>query len=199
MTIRDSLDISRKFKPQVLAAVKEYRASKPWSGCLTERVAKLSALHGKLCDIYGKQIQLETSAANDIGDTACAAVSVDESATEDVGQPKITISGRLSVQRYLTAFHYAVFNDAEDALSWGVSLFVRMFPDSASKLYAVGPYLVSSTWAVSNGAVQDGRAVLMSTIIAEARAVANEPNSSVAISEPLPEGGLTEAGNPERN
>jgi hypothetical protein len=199
MTIRDSLDISRKFKPQVLAAVREYRASKPWAGLLTERVAKLSALHGKLCDIYGKQIQLETSAASDIGDTACAAVSVDESATEDVGQPKITISGRLSVQRYLTAFHYAVFNDAADALSWGVSLFVRMFPDSASKLYAVGPYLVSSTWAVSNGAVQDGRAVLMSTIIAEARAVANEPNGSVAISEPLPEGGLPEAGNPERN
>ncbi|MCZ7635725.1 MAG: hypothetical protein M5U12_06585 [Verrucomicrobia bacterium] len=47
-----------RYKPEVLAALREFRHSRPWRGTVQERKEKFQILHAALCRIYERQVEL---------------------------------------------------------------------------------------------------------------------------------------------
>lgn len=131
------VDRNKRFSPQCLAAVREFRRAKPWRGTLAERQAKFEALHAALCDAYGlvpapplQFARLGAAGPDQMGDGGY---------TRELG---VVVAGRLSVATYLWAFARARGMATEDAFRWSLSLFSRMFPRSFAECRFVGPYLV---------------------------------------------------------
>ena len=52
-TVAEILDPQRKYHPDALRALKEFRRSKPWRGTGRERLAKFRQLNRKLAQVYG--------------------------------------------------------------------------------------------------------------------------------------------------
>lgn len=52
-TVAEVIDPKMKFKPAALAALRAFRAARPWSGSLDERQQKFKTLHKALCEAYG--------------------------------------------------------------------------------------------------------------------------------------------------
>jgi hypothetical protein len=110
----------RKYKPDVLRAVKAFARSKPWRGTVEERKVKFLALHDSLCDVYGIAPSL-------------AFCQIDQQAGNGFYQPltnAIGLVGKLSVVTFLHEFAHARGMDERQACGWSINLFARCFPRS---------------------------------------------------------------------
>ena len=119
-SVAEVLDDNLKFRPGVLAAVRRFKASKPYRGSLDERKSKFAALHQDLCAIFGKTTTL-TFGTLDGSDSG--------SSSYCPGTDTITLKGKLSVVTALHEFGHVVFGaDERKACKWSVNLFRRTFP-----------------------------------------------------------------------
>jgi hypothetical protein len=114
------------FKRECIAAVKDFRHAKPWRGNVDERRQKFSALHSALAAAYGLRQDLAFS--DDLDPLAKEGTSRFE-----INEAAITLHGRLSVVTYFVAVGVARGFDYAQARIWGVNLYRRMFPASASQ------------------------------------------------------------------
>lgn len=129
-TIADILDESRRYKPDVLQALRAFKREKPWAGTPEERAAKLRSLHGDLCIAY----RLPTPPT-----IRCPSA---RGSGYDIASNTIHVATNLSVISYLHSFAMAMARDPKEASAWSVNLFKRMFPHSYARLVPVGPVLV---------------------------------------------------------
>lgn len=123
------------YKPEVLAAMREFRDAKPWRGTVAERKAKFEALHTKLCAAYNKSLTLllDVPDAERTRGTGCYLSPI----------RIIQLEGKLSVVTYLHEFAHAVFGQSEDkAVAWSTNLYRRMFPKSAARMQSEGHLIV---------------------------------------------------------
>lgn len=138
--------MTQTFRPTAAAALRAYRASKPWRGAFPERWAKLEALHQALCAAYGLRSSLffratyyettppELMAAvteRERGDGAYAA-----------GRDAIILVGKVSVVTYLFTFAAARGMRRDKALNWARKAFARFFPRSFGRCRVEGDVLV---------------------------------------------------------
>lgn len=121
-TVAEVLRPNRKYKPDVLRALKAFRRRKPWQGSDEERAAKLYDLHRALCAAYRKQTQL-VIAPNFNG---C-----------DCYRPRTDVIclgwERMSVVTYLHEFGHALGKDERQTCIWSINLFRRVFPRSFAR------------------------------------------------------------------
>jgi hypothetical protein len=108
-----------KFRPGVLAAVRRFKAGKPYRGSLDERKLKFSTLHQDLCCIFSKQTTLNFGVIDD---------SPSDASSYCPGTDTITLKGKLSIVTYLHEFAHALGRDERGACKWSVNLFKRTFP-----------------------------------------------------------------------
>ena len=118
-SVSEVLDPSMKFRPGVLAAVKRFKAAKPYRGSLDERKLKFQSLHRDLCALFSKTTTL-TFGTLDGSDSG--------SSSYCPGTDTITLKGKLSVVTYLHEFAHALGRDERGACKWSVNLFKRTFP-----------------------------------------------------------------------
>ena len=131
---------NRRFSPQCMAAMRDFRRAKPWRGTLDERQAKFQALHDALCEAYGLVGALKPE---------LRFIGMGDALPDQPGnggyhslENRIVVAGRLSVATYLWAFARARGMDGENAFRWSLSLFARIFPRSFEGCHFVGPFLV---------------------------------------------------------
>lgn len=136
------IKLDRKFKPEVLNAIREFRSAKPWRGTLAERKAKFNTLHTKLCAAYAITVPLDMEQANETGTPGASYTAANG----------LVMCGKLSVVSYLNRFRFAQNGcDSTDAYLWAASLYVRMFPKSADRMVASGYYIVTPETAQAQG------------------------------------------------
>ena len=130
-TVAEVIRPQRKYKPEVLAALREFRSSKPWRGTVAERKLKFGALHAALTRIYGRPVRLEFSVGEietERGNGYCTA-----------DRRTIVLTGKLSVVTYLHEFSHAIFGpDERQACDWSINLYRRIFPRSAARMITDG-------------------------------------------------------------
>jgi hypothetical protein len=139
----DAVCAARKFKPEVVEAIRAFRATKPWRGTLQERFEKFKQLHKALCGAYGMTTTLKASWQEDGSSGA---------SYYDPSSNTLVLTGKLSVVTYLHEFRHAIqhrshgaaqFPQPElDACAWSLSLFARFFPLSFSRCTFDGHTLV---------------------------------------------------------
>src|SRR5262249_15974234 len=115
------VEANRKFKPEVLRALREFRRARPWSGSIPERQEQLKILHTALCASYGRQVELFLL-TDDQANSLRGSGYDHESRT-------INLIGRLSVLSYLTLFA-AACGRSERSFAWALTLFARIFRQS---------------------------------------------------------------------
>ena len=115
------------FKPEVLAALRAFRAEKPWRGTRDERVIKFDRLHRDLCGIYELQWTFDYSRVPELE------LEHGNGGLDREGQA-IVLIGKLSVVTYLFCLGGILFNDREKALSWATGLYRITFPLSAHRM-----------------------------------------------------------------
>jgi len=130
-TVAEVLDDDMKFNPDVLRAVKAYRAAKPWRGSEDEKRAKLRVFHRALCRIYGRSTALVL-----VGEAALACAGIFEPALD-----RITL-GKVSVVTYLHEFGHVLGKDERETCRWSINLFRRIFPRSYANCDHAGYMLV---------------------------------------------------------
>ena len=140
------LDPPVRFRPSVLAAVKQFARSKPYRGTTDERMTKFRDLHDDLCDIYGRPTLL----AFQLLDGSDSGAS-NYRPTADV----ITLCGRLSVVTYLHEFAHALGRDERGAVRWSVNLFRACFPRSFARCAQTGHTLRRGDQPGSDSAASD--------------------------------------------
>lgn len=123
--IQGILNQRQRFSAETLAAVREFRAEKPWRGNIKERQAKLLALHAKLADQYGLKT---TVMFNGVG-----ADRPSDASYFDDRKNAIVMKGRISVVTYLHLLCAARGFERVRCVSWSLQLFKRMFPLSWSR------------------------------------------------------------------
>jgi hypothetical protein len=154
-----------KYKPAVLAALREFRHSRPWRGTVEERKVKFQTLHAALCLIYEREVELH--------------FDVDEPETP-VGngwaagdRTQIGLVGKLSVVTFLHEWAHVLFGPSEArAFEWSVNLYQRIFRRSAARMVRRGNFILRPEtampvpWEVtgmappeSSDAVNDARAI----------------------------------------
>lgn len=112
----------RKYNPDVLRALKQFRRSKPFRGTYQERKEKFKTLFEALKGIYGKTgltLHLPKSESADCGNGSYSHFT-----------QEIKLYGRLSVITFLHEFAHALGKDEKYACIWSVNLFKRIFPKS---------------------------------------------------------------------
>jgi len=134
-TVAEVIRPQRKYKPEVLAALREFRSSKPWRGTVAERKQKFLSLHQALTAIYGRPVQLEFQ----VGDTE----SERGNGYCTADRRTIVLVGKLSVVTYLHEFSHSIFGpDERQACDWSINLYRRIFPRSAARMSTVGHLIV---------------------------------------------------------
>ncbi len=133
--IAEVLRPNKKFRREVVRAVKDFKRTRPWRGSLEERKAKFEVLHQQLCLIYAKSTALvfEVSDAGSSG-----------SSHYTPAQDKITLVGKLSFVTYLHEFAHALGKDERGACIWSVNLFVKCFPRQFARCRAEGHMLLAA-------------------------------------------------------
>lgn len=119
------LNNRQKFSRPCLDAIREFRASKPWRGTVSERKAKFAALHAKLAEHYGLKTRLVFQGVG--------ANMPSDNSSFDRRKDAIVLTGRLSVVTYLHLICAARDFEVKRCLAWSLSLFKRMFPLSWSR------------------------------------------------------------------
>jgi hypothetical protein len=134
-TVTEVINPNAKYKPAVLAALREFRDLKPWRGTVEQRKHKFRFLHDRLCLIYGKQTRLtfDVPEAEQERGNGCYFAGADE----------IKLIGKLSVVTYLHEFAHALFGRSErKACEWSINLYKRIFPRSAARMTTDGHLIV---------------------------------------------------------
>lgn len=131
-TVAECLVDGKKYKPAALAALRAFRAAKPFRGSVARRRKLFEQLHAALCAAYDLTTSIRFEVARD-GD-------VEFSGSSSYVWPinRITIRGRLSVLTYLHEFGHALGYGERGACIWSINLFRRMFPRSFAALRPVG-------------------------------------------------------------
>jgi hypothetical protein len=132
-TVSEVLDLSMKFKPAALRAVRAFARSKPWRGTFAERWDKFMALRQVLSEVYGIAPILEFRGRESGSSGSSCYVP---------GRNTIILRGRLSVVTFLHEFAHARGADEQQACPWSINLFRRCFPRSFGRCRAVGHTLV---------------------------------------------------------
>ncbi len=136
-TVANLVNPRKHFRPEVVAAVKAYRSTKPWQGTSKERKAKMLDFHAAMCAAYGLEIDLRFvgsfSGECEMGDGAFMTVA---------GRKRIVLVRRISVVTYLHCFTRARGAGRREAFVWSLSLFARFFKLSFSRRRQVGPFLL---------------------------------------------------------
>lgn len=137
-TVAEILDPDRKYKPDVLRAVKAFARAKPWRGDFDERCGKLRALNARLARIY----RMPRPKLRIYG---CSGIigQGDRNGSYEPGLHRITLYG-LSVVTYLHEFAHALGKDERQACVWSINLFRRVFPRSYAACRHVGHTLQRS-------------------------------------------------------
>lgn len=134
-TVAEVIRPQRQYKPEVLAALRVFRASKPWRGTVEERKGKFLRLHHALCAVYGRRILLDFSIGEietERGNGYCTAEG-----------RIIGLVGKLSVVTYLHEFAHSIFGpDERQACDWSINLYRRIFPRSAARMSTQGHLIV---------------------------------------------------------
>lgn len=117
-----------------VAAIKAFRAEKPWRGTIEDRKNKLATLHAALVAAYGLPQELVTDFIDPIGAPGSSRFSVTPT--------QIALSGRHSVVTYLCAVGVARQFGYAQALNWAMGVYTRFFPLSAARHVARGGFLV---------------------------------------------------------
>lgn len=125
-TVAEVLVEGKTYKPGTLAALRRFRAAKPWQGTVEERAEKIRVLYRELAAVY--RIEAPT-------------LRVSPSAIDAYWPPVHTIrlnASNLSVVTALHEFGHALGKDERLAVRWSVNLFRRIFPRSYARLNHVG-------------------------------------------------------------
>lgn len=130
-TVAECLVDGKKYKPAALAAMRAFRAAKPFRGSVARRKKLFQTLHAALCAAYG----LSTAVRFEVD---CRGVAESDDSAYSARLNRITLRGRLSVLTYLHEFGHALGYGERGACIWSINLFRRMFPQSYSRLVAVG-------------------------------------------------------------
>jgi hypothetical protein len=124
----------RTYKPAAVAAIRDFRRSKPWRGDWQERAEKLMVLHQDLCAAYGLTTRLEFERGDDAQPSGSSCYMPQTNT--------IRLRGRLSVVTYLHEFAHALGYGEQGACRWSINLFRRFVPRSYARLQHEGHCLV---------------------------------------------------------
>jgi hypothetical protein len=134
-TVAEVIDDEMKFRPAVYAAMKDFRASKPWQGTQGEMQFKLRALNQQLAGIYEieepKMVFVDKMPGGGCCFRSKPAVIMLQPESE----------GRYSVVAYLHEFAHSIGKDEKGACKWSINLFKRIFPNSYNALEPDGHLL----------------------------------------------------------
>jgi len=122
---------NRKYKREVLKAMKRFKKSKPFRGEFVERRAKFAKVFYELCNAYDISINLE--------------LPIEESGAGNGYYShfnrSVSLVGKLSVVTLLHEFAHALGKNEKGACSWSLNLFRRFFPRSFERGYSDGHVL----------------------------------------------------------
>jgi hypothetical protein len=134
-TVAECIRPRRKYKPEVLRAVKVFRRSKPWRGSLRARLRKFAKLNRALARAYGIPVpglRVASGIEECFGRANCY-----------VPRLHLIIMGRkLSVVTYLHEFGHALGKDERQTCVWSINLFARLFRRSFARCEHQGHMLV---------------------------------------------------------
>lgn len=131
-TVAEVLRDGRKYDPQALRLLREFRRSKPWRGKVSERLAKLRALNANLAAVYGMTAPYVEHAPR----RRC-------SSYYSPAFHRIVLCGQLSVVTFLHEFgHARGWRSERKVCGWSINLFRRVFPRSYARLEHRGHTLV---------------------------------------------------------
>jgi len=122
----------RKYKPEVLRALRAFRRAKAWRGTVGQRTQRFAELHRELCRIYRRSTALYFEPGPGDSGSSCYVPVRDQ----------IILRGRLSVVTYLHEFAHALGKDERGACAWSINLFRRIFPRSYARCEHVRHTLV---------------------------------------------------------
>lgn len=131
------VDDGQHYKPAVLAAVRDFRDSKPWAGTREEREEKFKTLHAAFCSAYEINLRLAFMLPELSGSTF---------GILDASQ-ELILSGKLSVITYFLAIATARGFDFNNSARWAITLFARVFPQSFARLEMRGGRIASVSTA----------------------------------------------------
>lgn len=127
-TAAEVIDDSLRFRPGTVRALRAFADVGPWTGPLSDRKAKLRALHEELCRVYGKETELRIPITEQGPPGSSGTSSYTPFA--DV----IVLRGRLSVVTYLHEFAHALGKGERGACRWSLNLFKRTWPRKWARL-----------------------------------------------------------------
>lgn len=136
------IDDAMRFKLATLKALRQFAASRPWRGSISERKEKFRKLHLALSSAYGFSEP----------ELVFGPIDGSSSGASHYIRPmhQIVLVGKLSVVTYLHEFAHARGMGERDACRWSVNLFRRTFPRQYARLVHVGHTLVSPTEAAES-------------------------------------------------
>lgn len=120
-TVAEVLDDQMAFKPAALAALRAFKASRPWRGSLDERHEKFKTLHQALCEAYRLNPPPRLVFGNDH-------VSCSGKSCFIPSMNVIILRGRLSVTTYLHEVGHSRGMNERQATAWSLNLFKRVWP-----------------------------------------------------------------------
>jgi len=110
-----------RLRVDVQAALRAFKARRPYRGTILERCAKFNALHSALCDIYNMRTQLDLNIRGQESRSGNGYYYPDSD--------KIALTGKLSIVTYLHEFAHAINGEDEEfAVRWSLSYFKRIWP-----------------------------------------------------------------------
>lgn len=134
LTVAGLIDEDFAVSEETLAALRAFKASRPYRGTLEERQAKFQALHAELCRVYERPALKLCFALGDAeaehGDGAYSA-----------RREKLRMQARLSVVTYLHIFSLSLDRNKHQAFRWSLNLFRLIYPVLFERCQKVGPYL----------------------------------------------------------
>ena len=141
--VNEVLNPGRKYKPEVLRAMKAFARSKPWRGTFQERGEKFQSLNVALAAAYGiEPPELGMiDAAPDVIATPTGPIEFYAESECDLRNRHFVLRG-LSVTTYLQYFAMILGKDPFEVMSWSINLFARIFPRSFAACDKVGPFLI---------------------------------------------------------
>lgn len=126
-SVSEVIDLTAKYRPAVLAAVRRFAASKPYRGTLEERRAKFATLNRELAAAYDVEPPILVFEGDGTGDSGASCYSP---ATRT-----ITMRGRLSMISLTHEWsHFRHGRSERKACHWSLNLFRRCFPTSWQRL-----------------------------------------------------------------
>ncbi len=119
-TVAEVIDDSMRFRPDVLTAVRAFKASHPWRGSLDERHQKFRKLYADLSSAYGIDPPRLVFGNDHVSDSGRSAYL-----------PKmrtVVLRGKLSISTALHEYAHHLGKNERQACRWSLNLFKRVWP-----------------------------------------------------------------------